>query len=71
MKRPTWIALHAELEMDHFLDAIRPALMHWGANVGAIGDLTRAIEGAIDRHVQYFEAMLSEYQAERSSRGGT
>jgi thiaminase len=62
-KPPTWLALHAELELDHFHDAVRPALAHCGDDDEAIASLTTAIERGIDRHVDYFEGLLREYQA--------
>jgi thiaminase len=62
MKRPTWLALHAQLEVDHFYDAIRPALTHYNGNSAKIADLMKAIEHGIDRHMQYFEDMLHEYE---------
>jgi thiaminase len=63
MKHPTWLALHAELEVEHFHDAIRPALTRYAGNSAKIADLMKAIKQGIDRHVQYFEEMLHEYEA--------
>src|SRR5262249_27300333 len=60
---PTWIALHAELELDHFHDAIRPVL---GAPAG--GDATTfaaayaAVERAVGSHVRLFDDLLGEYR---------
>jgi hypothetical protein len=60
---PTWIALHAELELDHFHDAVRPALAHSSGDPQALANLTKAIERGIDRHIDYFDELLREYQA--------
>lgn len=62
MRRPTWLALHAELELDHFRDAIRPALARYAADPAATVLLTSAIEVGIDRHVLYFDDLLREHQ---------
>ena len=69
MKRPTWITLHAELEMDHFRDAFRPALAPCAGDLEALAQLTNAVEAGIERHVQYFDGMLAEYEAVRPPRG--
>jgi thiaminase len=63
MKRPTWLALHAELEVEHFHDSIRPALTRYTGNSTKIADLMKAVERGVDRHVQYFEDMLHEYDS--------
>ncbi|TVQ16323.1 MAG: hypothetical protein EA367_20475 [Leptolyngbya sp. DLM2.Bin15] len=63
MRHPTWLALHADLEVEHFQDAIRPVLTRHTGDVAKIADLIQAIEQGIDRHVQYFEAMLDEYES--------
>jgi thiaminase len=60
MKHPTWLALHAELEVEHFHDTFRGALTYYAENSMKINDLTIAIEWGIDRHVQYFEDILHE-----------
>lgn len=62
LKRPTWLALHAELEVDHFFDAIRPPLMHYAGDSMKIANLITAIKCSISRHIQYFEEMLDEYE---------
>ncbi|NJR63257.1 MAG: iron-containing redox enzyme family protein [Cyanobacteria bacterium CRU_2_1] len=64
MKRPTWLTLHAELEVEHFYDTIRPPLTHYAGNSARIADLTKAVERGIDRHIQYFEEMLHEYESQ-------
>ena len=63
MKHPTWLALHAELEVDHFHDAIRPVLIRYGEDSAKIADLMKAVEQGIDRHLQYFEDLLHEYES--------
>ncbi|MDB9456912.1 iron-containing redox enzyme family protein [Dolichospermum circinale CS-1225] len=64
MKPPKWLALHAELEVEHFHDAIRPVLTRYAENAVKIADLMKAIECGIDRHMQYFEEMLHEYESQ-------
>ena len=63
LKHPTWLALHAELEVEHFHDAIRPVLTRYAGDSAKIADLMKAVNRGIDRHVQYFEEMLHEYQS--------
>ncbi len=63
LKHPTWLALHAELEVEHFQDAIRPVLTRYTGDTAKIADLMQAVERGVDRHVQYFEAMLHEYES--------
>jgi pyrroloquinoline quinone (PQQ) biosynthesis protein C len=63
LKHPVWLALHAELEIEHFHDSILPVLTRYAGNPAEIADLMKAVERGIDRHVQYFEAMLHEYES--------
>jgi hypothetical protein len=56
---PTWLTLHAELEIEHFQDTLRVAAYH-ANDPATIAALMGAIERGIDRHVQYFEDMLVE-----------
>lgn len=63
MRHPTWLALHAELEVEHFQDTIHSALTRYTGDAAKIADLMRSIEQGIDRHVQYFDAMLHEYES--------
>ena len=64
MKHPTWLALHAELEVEHFHDTFRAALICYAENSIKINDLMKAVERGIDRHVQYFEDLLVEYESQ-------
>jgi thiaminase len=63
LEHPEWLALHAELEIDHFLDAIRPVLIHYAEDSVKLLELSQAVEQSIDRHVQYFDDLLSEFDA--------
>lgn len=63
LAHPEWLALHAELEVDHFLDAIRPVLIHYAEDSRKLLELWQAVEQSIDRHVQYFDDLLSEFEA--------
>lgn len=66
IKQPTWLSLHAELEMDHFQDAILPVLTHYSYmhNSTHIADLIQVIQQSIHRHIQYFEELLIEYESQ-------
>lgn len=70
--RPLWLALHAELEVEHFLDALRPALDRCGADAEALATVQGAIAHTIDRHVDYFDALYRE-RSDRATntRGGS
>lgn len=63
MKHPIWLSLHAELELNHFQDSIRPVLIHYSNSIQLI-HVVKAIERSIDRHVQYFEDLLQEYESQ-------
>jgi hypothetical protein len=63
MKHPTWLSLHAELEVNHFQDSLRPVLTRYDGDSVELTRVLKAIECGIDRHVQYFEALLHEYEA--------
>lgn len=63
MKHPTWLSLHAELEVNHFQDAIRPALAHYQEDSVKLTSVIKAVERGIERHVQYFEDLLHEHES--------
>lgn len=56
---PTWIALHAELEVDHCLDALRPVIAQ---NAGSSTTFEPAMDRAFSRHADYLDALLEEYE---------
>jgi pyrroloquinoline quinone (PQQ) biosynthesis protein C len=62
-KQPTWLSLHAELEIEHFRDAIRPVITRYYDDSVKIDSLMKAVERGIDRHIQYFEDILHEYES--------
>lgn len=64
LKHPTWLKLHAEVEADHFQDAIRPVLTRYGKDSAQLSDVFTAVEQGIDRHIQYFEDLLQEYESQ-------
>lgn len=66
LKHPIWLSLHAELEMNHFQDSIRPVLTRYQGDTAKLTSVTQAIERQIDRHVQYFEDLLHEYETQTS-----
>jgi len=59
---PTWLTLHAELELDHFRDAVRPVIAEYSGRSLQLREVEAAIERAITRHVQYFDALLDEFR---------
>jgi pyrroloquinoline quinone (PQQ) biosynthesis protein C len=61
LRGPTWITLHAELEIDHFLDLVRPVLMQ-GADAAPPEAVRLAIERTLGRHVEYLDALLQEHE---------
>lgn len=63
-KQPTWLSLHAELEIEHFRDAIRPVITRYYDDSTKIASLTKAVERGINRHIQYFEDILHEYESQ-------
>jgi len=67
MKHPTWLSLHAEVEAEHFQDAIRPVLTRYTEDSGKLTSVIVSFERGIDRHVQYFDELLQEYGCNCSS----
>jgi thiaminase len=63
MKHPTWLSLHAELEVNHFQDSIRSVLAHYEEDSVKLTSVIKAIERGIERHVQYFDDLLHEYES--------
>jgi thiaminase len=64
---PIWIGLHAELEVDHFLDALRPVLAERALGTASLAALHLAVGGAFGRHAEYLDALLDEYEALQAS----
>jgi hypothetical protein len=64
LRAPTWLTLHADLEVEHFLDILRPVLSQLSAN----GAVPEAIGTAIDRgirgHADFLDALLHEHESE-------
>ncbi|MEH2241835.1 iron-containing redox enzyme family protein [Nostoc sp.] len=67
MKHPTWLSLHAELEVNHFQDSIRPVLTRYDGDSAKLHSVIKAVERGIDRHVQYFEDLLHEYESQANA----
>jgi len=57
---PSWITLHAELEVDHFLDLARPLLTPQGVEALLPDVIRLGMERTIGRHVEYLDALLRE-----------
>ncbi|HEV3157792.1 MAG TPA: iron-containing redox enzyme family protein [Candidatus Baltobacteraceae bacterium] len=61
MPHPLWLTLHAELEVDHFRDAVRPVLMRYGNEPDKAENLIiPAVQRGIDRHFKYFDELFAE-----------
>jgi thiaminase len=58
---PIWISLHAELEVDHALDALRPILPDRTPGSAAPDVVCAAAGGAFGRHADYLDALLEEH----------
>lgn len=67
MKHPTWLSLHAELEVNHFQDSIRPVLTRYEGDSTKLTSVIKAVERGIDRHVKYFEDLLHEYESQENA----
>jgi len=59
---PLWITLHAELEVDHFVDALRPVLAEHAPGTSALDRVHIAVRGAFNRHAEYLDALLEEFR---------
>lgn len=64
-----WLVLHETLEEEHYRDAIAPILMRHGKDPDKVEALMRSVCRGIERHVQYFEELLLEYQGLDLDRG--
>lgn len=63
MKHPIWLSLHAQLEVNHFQDSIYPVLVHYEKDSVKLTNVIKAVECGIERHVQYFDDLLHEYES--------
>jgi hypothetical protein len=66
---PTWITLHAELEVDHFLDVLRPLISEDVAAAALLAPVHQAVARAFGRHADYLDALLAEHEAAQRSGG--
>lgn len=60
LAEPTWIRLHAELEVEHFLDVVEPIVARQGSHSPHLRAARDAIERAFERHAEYLDALLLE-----------
>ncbi len=67
MKHPTWLSLHAELEVYHFQDSIHPMLTRFDGDLAKQNSVIKAVERGINRHVQYFDDLLHEYESQANA----
>ncbi len=58
---PIWITLHAALEVDHFLDALRPVLAERASGTASLEAVHVAVGRAFGRHAEYLDTLLEEY----------
>ena len=58
---PIWIALHAELEVDHSLDALRPILAERAPGTASLAAVHSAVGQAFGRHAEYLDTLLEEH----------
>jgi hypothetical protein len=61
---PTWLTLHAELEVEHFLDIVVPLLPSPGAGSSVPEAVSTAIARGIRGHAEYLDTLLREHEAE-------
>jgi hypothetical protein len=66
---PTWITLHAELEIDHFLDVMKPLLAQQGADAAPLDPVRVAVDRAFGRHAEYLDALLGEHEEDAARCG--
>jgi len=57
---PTWLALHAELEVDHCLDVVGPVLAEHGGDSARLAVIRAALERAMQRHSAYLDDLIHE-----------
>jgi hypothetical protein len=58
---PTWITLHAELEVDHSLDALRPILTECAPGTVSLEAVHVAAGRAFGRHAEYLDMLFNEH----------
>ena len=61
---PRWITLHAELEVDHFLDVVTPLVAEQDRDVTRLETVWAAIDRAFGLHAEYLDALLQEHEEE-------
>jgi thiaminase len=68
LNAPAWISLHAELEVEHFVDVIEPFVARDGNGSAQLRAARGAIGRAVGRHVGYLDALLREHAASSPER---
>jgi thiaminase len=63
LPEPTWIRLHAELEVEHFFDVVEPIVVRHASDSPQLRAARDGIERAFERHAQYLDALLLEHAA--------
>jgi thiaminase len=63
LPEPTWVRLHAELEVEHFVDVLEPIVARHGSDAPELRAARDGIERAFERHAQYLDALLLEHAA--------
>jgi hypothetical protein len=63
LAEPTWIRLHAELEIEHFLDVVEPIVARAGSDSPQLRAAREGIERAFEQHARYLDALMLEHAA--------
>jgi thiaminase len=63
LTEPTWLSLHAELEIEHFIDVVEPFVTRQDNGSPQLRAASGAIDRAVERHVEYLDALLREHDA--------
>ena len=59
-----WWRLHVDLELEHFRAALRPVIQRSQGHDAAVASVVQTLKREIDRHVQYWDELLEEAEAE-------
>jgi thiaminase len=63
LTEPTWVSLHAELEIEHFIDVVEPFVTPQDSGSSQLRAARGAIDRAVERHIEYLDALLREHDA--------
>lgn len=60
MSPSTWVLVHEEVEFEHFKAICRPIVKRYQDCDVQIGYVSQAMNGEIDRHIQWWDRMMEE-----------